>query len=225
MISRRAPVLLLAAGLLACGCGGSGPVDGAVCSGTGVCGSGYCVVGRCRPADVLPSPIDARRVLLAPEDIAVLTSRGGDGETLPDSVALGQAAAGDLVLLLRFAATWRDDADVASAFLVLDPVEGAPPAAGTMTLEVARILDPWRSDAATWGRQPRLSIPEVAAVVRRRPAATLRVDVTRLVRDWAKRRRDDHGIAVLAPGSDPVGATYSLGAAFGEGPRLEVYVR
>jgi hypothetical protein len=53
----------------------------------------------------------------------------------------------------------------------------------------------------------------------------LRIDVTALVRDWAERRPDDHGIAILAPGEDPVGAAYSMGISEEAGPRLEVYLR
>jgi hypothetical protein len=197
-----------------------------VCTGTGVCGAGgYCVVGRCRPADASPAPADARRVLLPPQDIAVLTSQGEREDRAGEAIAIGRASAGSLVLLLRFAATWRDDTEIASAFLVMDPAPGAPPAGAEITLEVARILSPWRSDTATWGRQPRLSIPEAAAVVRRLRAAPLRIEVTAMVRDWAQRRSDDHGIAILAPGDDPVGAAYSMGISDGAGPRLEVYLR
>jgi hypothetical protein len=221
-----ASVALLVAAPLLAGCGAAAD-DAAPCAGAGVCGPGYCVAGRCRAADALPSRIDARRLLLSPEDIAVLASRGGGAATagIPDAVALGRASSGDVVLLLRFAATWRDDTEIESAFVVLDPLAGAPPAARAVTLEVARILEPWRSETATWGRQPRLSIPTTAAVVRRRPAVPLRIDVTPLVRDWARRRGDDHGIAILAPGGDAVGVAYAMGISQGAGPRLEVYAR
>jgi hypothetical protein len=224
-----APLASLAA-LLLVGCAAA--PEPPVCAGAGVCGAGYCVVGRCRPADVTPSPPDAHRVLLQPEDIAVISSRGdleGPGRSgrgrLPEAIALGGASSGSMVVLLRFAATWRDDADIASAFVVLDPVEGAPPSAANVSLEVARVLEPWTSETASWGRQPRLSIPAVAAVARRRPAAPLRIEVTELVRGWAKRASDEHGIALLAPGRDPVGVALSMGISEGLGPRLEVYLR
>jgi hypothetical protein len=218
--------LLIAAPLLLTGCGRAA-TEAQVCAGAGLCGTGYCVAGRCRPVDALPSPVDAQRVLLSPDDIAVVESgRDDEGSRgLPEAVALGRASDGDVVVLLRFSATWRDDAEIASAFVVLEPIAGAPPAERAMTLEVARILEPWRSETATWGRQPRLAIPRAAAVVRRRPAMPLRIDVTTLVRDWAKRRKDDHGIAILAPGDDAVGAAYSMGVSQGAGPRLEVYLR
>ncbi|WP_437937440.1 hypothetical protein [Sorangium sp. So ce341] len=225
LLAALAPVALLVAAPPLLGCGGAPATD--VCAGAGVCGSRYCVAGRCRPPSDLPSPIDARRVLLPPADLAVIAEDGGAAAApgVPDAVALGHAGAGDVVLLLRFTPTFGVDADIASAFVLLEPAPLAPPAERALTLEVARILEPWRSETATWGRQPRLSIPEAAAIVRRRPATPLRIDVTSLVRDWARRRKDDHGIAILAPGSDAVGAATSMGISQGAGPLLEVYVR
>lgn len=203
-----------------------------MCSGTGACGTELCVVGRCRPADAVPSPPDTRRVLLDPRDIAVLASGapgapGGPGAraSLPDAIALGREDRGSEVVLLRFSATWRDDADVMSAFIVLAPVAGAPPPRRSATIEVARILDPWSPDTVSWGRQPRLDLPQTAAVLRARTAVPARIDVTHLVRAWPKRRDVDHGIALLVRGDDPIGAAYSMGVTDGPGPRLEVYVR
>ncbi|WP_438040581.1 DNRLRE domain-containing protein [Sorangium sp. So ce128] len=226
LLAALAPVALLVAAPPLLGCGGGPAKDAGVCAGAGVCGAGYCVAGRCRPASALPAPLDARRVLLPPEDLAVLVEDDAAAAPgIPDAVALGRAGAGEVVLLLRFSPTFGVGADIASAFVVLEPAPMAPPAERALTLEVARILEPWRSETATWGRQPRLSIPEAAAIARPRPATPLRIDVTSLVRDWARRRKDDHGIAILAAGSDAVGAAYSMGISQGVGPRLEVYVR
>ncbi|WP_437278300.1 DNRLRE domain-containing protein [Sorangium sp. So ce375] len=227
LLAALAPVALLVAAPPLLGCGGAPATPAGVCAGAGVCGAGYCVAGRCRPASALPAPLDARRVLLPPEDLAVLVEDDDAAAApgVPDAIALGRAGAGDVVVLLRFAPTFDVGANIASAFVVLEPAPMAPPAERALTLEVARILEPWRSETATWGRQPRLSIPEAAAVVRPRPATPLRIDVTSLVRDWARRRKDDHGIAILAPGNDAVGAAYSMGISQGVGPLLEVYVR
>ncbi|WP_437484000.1 DNRLRE domain-containing protein [Sorangium sp. So ce1014] len=227
LLAALAPVALLLAAPPLLGCGGAPATDAGVCAGAGVCGARFCVAGRCRPPSALPSPIDARRVLLRPADLAVIAEDGDAAATpgVPDAIALGRAGTGDVVLLLRFTPTFGVDADIASAFVLLEPAPLAPPAEHAVTLEVARILEPWRSETATWGRQPRLSIPETAAIVRRRPATPLRIDVTSLVRDWARRRKDDHGIALLAPGKDAVGAAYSMGISQGAGPLLEVYVR
>jgi hypothetical protein len=221
--------LLLAAALTSC----AAPLpDGRPCSAADVAGTGCeqgrgCVAGRCRVADMPPSPSDALRVVLAPVDLAVVASRGsgGGGADLPDAVALGRGSSGTVVMLFRFAATWRDDAEVMSAFLVLDALDGAPPAASPITLEMARIAEPWQPAVVSWGRQPRLGLPRTAGTLRVRPLVPLRVDVTSLVREWQRRDADDHGIALLARGDDAYGTVVSMGVSQGNGPRLEAYVK
>ena len=186
-----------------------------------------CVAGRCRPQDAAPSPTDTQRVLLAPADLAVVAAHGrdGDGAWRPDTVALGRSASGTVVLLFRFEATWRDDAEVASAFLLLEPLEGAPPSLGSIAFEMARIEEPWQPAVVSWGRQPRLGVPLVAGAQRARSARPMRVDVTPLVRAWQRRDPEDHGIALLARGDDAYGTVVSMGGSLGHGPRLEVYYK
>jgi len=211
------------AALALTGCAGQAS-EGRICP-EGCEAGKSCVVGRCRASDEAPSPPDTLRVILAPTDLAVIASKGSQGAGLPETVALGRASDGTVEMLFHFAATWRDDADVVSAFVVLDPLEGAPPAASPATFEMARILEPWRSETVTWGRQPRLDLPRLAGVVRARPATPVRIDVTPLVRDWSKRLPDDHGIALLVQGADAIGGAYAVAGSLGRGPRLEVYVR
>jgi len=144
---------------------------------------------------------------------------------LPDVIALGHASSGSATLLLHFSVPLTDARDVTAAFLVLDPMEGAPPPAKPVPITIARILEPWRAEGVSWGRHPSLDVPEKAGFAGNALAATLRLDVTHLVREWAGQRADEHGIAILADGDDPFGASYSLGVTRGQGPRLEVYVR
>lgn len=171
--------------------------------------------------------MDTRRVLLPPADLAVVAERalGTPGAPVPETLSLGRAGDGTVELLFRFVATWRDDAEVVSAFVVLDPLDGVLPASGGATFETARILEPWRSSTVTWGRKPRVDLPRLGSVVRPRAGAPVRIDVTALVREWAQRLPDDHGIALIVQGRDEVGSAYSLGITSGTGPRLEVYVR
>ncbi len=196
---------------------------GRVCEGGCEAGKA-CVVGRCRALDEAPAAIDARRVILAPSDFAVLAATGAPS-SIPETVALGRAEGGTVALLLRFAASWRDDSDVLSAFVVLDPVDSAPPAATPAVFESARILEPWQSAVVSWGRQPRLDVPRLAAVIRAIPGTPVRIDVTSLVREWSSRRADDHGLALLVHGDDRIGQAFSMGVTGGAGPRLEAYVR
>lgn len=60
-----------------------------------------------------------------------------------------------------------------SAFLVVHPLEGAPPA-GAIPVEVARVLDPWDPATVSWGRLPRLATSDGAAVAPALPSPPLR---------------------------------------------------
>jgi hypothetical protein len=211
--------------LASLGCAASDGL-GRVCEGG--CDTGKsCVVGRCRAVDEAPAAIDTRRVILAPSDFAVIAAAGSSPPSpgIPETIALGRAEGGTVALLLRFAASWHDDAEVLSAFVVLDPVESAPPAATPAVFESARILEPWQPAVVSWGRQPRLDLPKLAAVIRAIPGTPVRVDVTALVRAWSSRRADDHGLALLVHGDDRLGSAFSMGVTGGAGPRLEAYVR
>lgn len=202
--------------------------DGRPCAEPGTCESGRtCVAGRCRPSETAPSPPDSLRVVLKPAGLAVIASSdsGGGGPDLPETIALGRDSSGTVVMLFRFVPTWHEDAEVMSAFIVLDPIEGGPPATRPTTFEMARIVDAWRPEAASWGRQPRLAVPKTAGSVLPHGALPVRIDVTPLVRDWVKRKPDDFGIALLAHGDDVYGTAFSTGVSRGAGPRLEVYVR
>ena len=226
-IVRRVSRLSVAlVGLALIGCGSASGQAADPCVGTGACPTGLCVAGRCRAADAPPAKSGAARVVLLPRDLAFLTSRASDeGDALPESVALGRAGTGRAVMLFRFVSTWAEDADIQAAYFVMDAVEGAPLPETPPTVEIARILSPWSSATATWGRQPRLGMAEPAGTLRVLPSVPLRVDVTPAVRAWAKHERDDHGLALLVDGSDPSGVLASTGLTKGLGPHLEVYLK
>ena len=220
----RLSVALVGFALLGCGSASQQAAD--PCTGTGACPTGLCVAGRCRAADAPPAKSTSARVVLLPRDVAVLTANAAEeGDALPESVALGRADLGRTVVLCRFVSTWREDADIQSAYFVMDAVEGAPLPATAPTVEIARILSPWSSATVTWGRQPSLGMVEAAGALRVSPSLPLRVDVTPAVRAWAKRERDDHGLALLVDGADPVGVLASTGLTKGLGPHLEVYLK
>jgi len=215
--------LALIAALASVGCTAE-TLGGRVCAAGCEAGT-TCVAGRCRAADAPPSPVNSRRILLEPTDLAVIASSTASGAELPDAVALGRAEDGTVELLLRFSAAFREGTEVMSAFVLLEPAPGAQAQATPTSVEMARILEPWQPTTVSWGRQPRLAIPALASVTPAPPDRPLRVDVTQLVREWKKRMPDDHGIALLVRGNSPVGTPYSTGMSFGHGPRLEVYLR
>ena len=232
-------------GLLLLGCGSASKEAASPCAGAGACVTGLCVAGRCAAAETPPAGSKSTRVVLVPRDLALLTAGGGDeaaittadaagsqGDAspgglavLPESVALGRADTGRTVMLLRFVSTWREDADIESAYFVMDAIEGAPLPVTPPSVEIARILTPWSSATTSWGRLPRLGLPEPAGALRVLPSMPLRLDVTPAVRAWARRERDDHGLAVLVDGSDPNGVLASTGLTKGLGPHLEVYLK
>ncbi len=207
------------------GCAGADRTAEGPCTSLAPCEKGTCVVGRCREATSFPAKSSGARVLLAPRDFAVLTENDLANEGAVESVALGCKDTGRSVLLFRFASTWREDADIQSAFFVLEAVEGAPLPVTAPPVEIARILSPWSSATTSWGRQPSLGMAEPAGELRVLPQIPLRLDVTPAVRAWAKRERDDHGLALLIAANDPNGVVTSTGLGRGNGPRLEVYLK
>jgi len=166
-----------------------------------------------------------RRVLVAPTEMAVVSSLPGEDGVLPVAIPVGTASGSSVVVLLRFPATWGNRARVASAFLTLEPTSGAVPTTDSRSVSVARVLEPWSAADVSWGRLPRLSAPEARALATARPPKTLRVDVTAIVQRWARAKTGDHGIALLTGGGAPTVASYATGASGERGPRLDVYLR
>ncbi|HKQ71726.1 MAG TPA: DNRLRE domain-containing protein [Polyangiaceae bacterium] len=162
----------------------------------------------------------ATRIVLAPDAIAVVSPLGAGG-ALPEEIPLGRDA---VVLLLHFKPTW-DLAYIMAAFLTLDPHPDAPPQGAASTVSVARVLEPWSPAEVTYARLPKLSAPEVRADVTTVIDAPLRVDVTAIVRRWARERPSDHGLAIFAVSESGAGATYATGLTGARGPRLDVYIR
>lgn len=170
------------------------------------------------------APPDSQRMLVAPTEMAVVSSRGYDA-ALPAEIPLGSASAGSLVLLLRFPTPWGNRVRIASAFLILEPFPGALPETVPVTVTIARVLEPWSASDVSWARLPRLSAPEGRALVSTAPPKTLRIDVTTIVQRWSQGKTKDQGIALFSAPDAPVGATYATGVSGARGPRLDVYLR
>jgi hypothetical protein len=130
-----------------------------------------------------------------------------------------------MVLLLGFDSPFSETSRIVSAYLVLEPMPGETPSTSPVPFEVARVLEPWSPEAATWSRLPRLSPALSTGLASNWAGRSLMVEVTAMVQRWCEHRDDDHGVAIVAEAHDPLGASYALGTAGGRGPRLEVYLR
>ncbi len=202
------------------------PATPPLCGDGAVCAEGTtCIVGRCRLAgSTFVGPSDGRRLVLEPDEIAVTSSKdpAGGAQQLPAVVFLGR---GDATLLLHFAVPIAHPRDVTAAVLVLEPPRDALPPATPVPIHVADIQTPWTSEGASNGRVPSLGVPERAGLFGGSSGNIVRIDVTPIVKRWAERNDDDHGIAIVADETDAYGSPFSLGVTEGRGPRLEVYLR
>lgn len=223
MLRDRSPLvisMLIAAALAGCGASAHRPP----CATSSVCGSDrLCVTGVCRPKNEIPTEAAARKLELLPDRWAVVTSQGEHPWSGAD-VPLGRASLGQVLVLLHFDSPLREQSRIVSAFLVLDPMDGATPGPSPVPVAISRIVQPWDSQVS-WSRLPELSAAESTVLASTWGGRSLLIDVTRQVIRWRERRSDDHGLALVAAPHDPIGSSYSLGVAGGRGPRLHVYLR
>lgn len=179
-----------------------------------------CLVSRCRPRAEPVVAAETRRVVLEPRQVALLSSKA-EGRVDDASVGFGRTAGGDQVLLLDFDTTLGPEAEIEGAFLLLEPSEKAPSPLGAVPIQVAAIREVWEREQVSWGRQPSMALPETVADATPHVPNGLRIEVTRLL----KSTTPQHGIAVLASPSDPVGAFYATGLGADLPPRLELYLK
>jgi hypothetical protein len=197
----------------------------APCVGPESCERGTsCLTGRCLQPGSELVPLDAQRIVVAPEEMAVV-ARGNEERALPGEIPLGGTERTATIVLLRFPTPWGKRVRVARAFLTLQPAKGAVADSRPALISVARVLEPWSAREASWERLPRLSAFEGGAYSGLGPAKPLRIDVTTIVQRWARGRSTDQGLALSASSDAPLGPSYATGVWGGLGPRLDVYLR
>ncbi len=193
-----------------------------ICTSDAECGADdACVVGRCVPASASVVGPESVRVVLPAKSVAVLSSRDAI-ERGARVTALGSRALGDVIVLMRFDADVSRAMEVEGAFVLVDPEPAVPGPTSPVTIGVSRILSPWDEGDATWGRTPTLGVLVGSSQVQPGRRGPLRVDVTETI---AQRRGAGDGLALLASGSDPIGARLVTAAHATNGPRLELYLR
>lgn len=183
-----------------------------------------CAVGRCIRSGTEVVPIDAQRIVVAPQDMAVV-ARGNGDNGIPGEIPLGGATRASTVVLLRFPTPWGKRVRIARAYLTLEPAPGAIAETRPVLVSVARVLEAWSPNEASWGRLPRMSAFEANGYTGIGPARALRIDVTAIVQRWAFGRGNDQGLALTASSDAPLGPSFASGVAGGTGPRLDVYLR
>jgi len=173
----------------------------------------------------MPVSTKAEMLVFQPEDLAWMSGSGIIGSAdLGPTITLGKRGQTE-TLLMRYSIELEQDARVQRALVVLDPMPDCVRRPGRIALELAHVLSPWRSAQLTRGNQPRLELPMRLPDAAATPARPLRIDVTEVVRGWAKDRKRFHGLAIIANGTSDTGACYTSGLTWGEGPRLQIYLR
>ncbi len=173
----------------------------------------------------MPVSTKAERLVFLPEDLAWMRGSTIVGSTdLGPTITLGKRGQSD-TLLMRYSIELGQIARVQRALVVLDPMPDCVRRPGRIALELAHVVSPWRSAQLTRGNQPRLDLPMALPDTAATPARPLRIDVTEVVRAWAKDRKRFHGLAIIANGTSDTGACFTSGLTWGESPRLQIFLR
>ncbi len=218
-MAARTLVLAIATLVAAAGCAAGSPPP---CGPSDPCAaSERCVVGVCRPAREAVAPERSRRVVLLARDVAVL-SPSESVDTAGAVTPFGARIADEVIVLMQFDGQLGSKAEVASAFVVLDPETTSPGPTQPIRLEAAEVLEAWEAGEPSWGRAPRLGPTIGTAIVPKARRAPVRIDVTKAI---ARTRGTGFGLALRASGSDAYGARLITAAGDSSGPRLELYLK
>ena len=201
-----------------------------MCASEGDCGSqASCVAGRCVAHAGIPAISTARRLLVAPLDVAFLSPGANPsdqgGAAAPALVMLGR---GDgAMALLRFSVPLAPDAKVLEAYLLLERPAEVEIDPGPVSVHAACVLDAWEARSTSWARQPR--IDDIGAPVTQVGPASgplVRIDLRPVVQRWRRGTACDNGVAVIATGKSVTGMAFALAPwGQGRGPMLELYVK
>ena len=173
----------------------------------------------------MPVSTKAEMLVFQPADLAWIGEHGITAAAdLGPTITLGKRGQAD-TLVMRYAIELEEDARVQRALLVLDPMPDCVRRPGRIALELAHVRSPWRSGELTRGTQPHLELPMRLPDTTATPPRPLRIDVTEVVRGWAADRKGFHGLAIIANGTSDTGACYTSGLTWGQGPRLQVFLR
>lgn len=215
-----------------------------LCSGPKECVRDFaCVAGQCLRNGAIPAISVSRRVVLAPDDAAVV-ERGepSSGGALPTLVTLGRANDPGGMLLLSFDLRLHDIHSILRASVLLDRSDAVLADAIPISLHADAVLSRWDPRTVRSSTAPPLEdVRSPRTVVWSSGQRVVRVDVTAMAQRWLVRHMVFHGLAIVAENTSPTGVTFAMGATglpeadsrvglYGSdvpchGPRLELYVR
>jgi hypothetical protein len=202
-----------------------------------------CVAGQCLRDGAIPAISASRRIVLAPDDTAVLEpGESSAGGALPALFTLGRATDSGAMLLLLFDVHAAKIRSVLRASVLLDRSEATFSDPVPISLHADAILARWDSRRVRSSTVPPLEdVRSPRTVVWSSGRRVVRVDVTAMARRWVAGDSAFHGVAIVAENASPTGVTFatfatslpeldsrgpavSASEAPPRGPRLELYV-
>jgi hypothetical protein len=201
-----------------------------LCVSTTECGTmSACVAGRCQPQlkddagrplpPMIASP-QVRRLVVAPTDIAYVSTGGGETPSdLPPVLVLGKKGDG-ATLFLRFAVPIAPEENVVEAYVLLDRAAVVQSDPEPISLHADRIIDAWDGRSISYARQPRYEeTASPATIVTGAGRPLVRIDVRDLATHWKMRDPRDQGIAIVADDTSRTGMSFAAASSVrDEGP-------
>jgi hypothetical protein len=162
------------------------------------------------------------------EPIEVAYIRQGDESSShnAETAAMGKMAAPSAVLL-RFPLGLPLSVDVLEAYVLLDQAVDFEADPIPIEVHAQVITSAWTASSISWHGRPHVEDANTPWS-RAQPSGprTVRIDVTRVLRNWSRGPRDSFDAAVEARGKSSTGVAFALASGrHGRGPRLELYVK
>jgi hypothetical protein len=186
-----------------------------LCSGPAECAKDFaCVTGQCLRDGAIPAISESRRIVLAPEDAAVLEpGEPPSGGALPMMFTLGRASERGSTLLLSFDLRLWKIKSILRASVLLDRSDAVIADPAPISLHADAILAPWDARRVRSSTAPPLEdVRSPRTVVWSSGRTVVRVDVTALAVRWLARDSPFHGVAIVAENTSPTGVAFAIGA-------------
>ena len=165
-----------------------------------------------------PAVDSARRLVVRPADVGYTkTGEQLAAGTSPTVFVLGKDGG---KLFLRFSVPILTNVNIVEAYVVLHRSSVVDDDPEPTVLHATRIVDGWSGGSIPWALQPRTTETRLpSTTVEPGGSPLVRLDVRDVVRQWARRDPNDHGLAIAAENDSRSGTTFALSEGGSE--RLE----